>query len=158
MKTGLLEFCDMAVYIVWHKKMSIVSYYAPLFMSLGRISALYSDIFSFLLHLAFFQTAQMQAVNLHEGNTNMEESEYDTEWGNSEQEKESEKPRQTRSLYNKKATLCFGYEKSDTDQKTMLCKLCCRPVPKTNSNITNCFYHLCKNYVKQSVRIPGWGP
>ena len=31
----------------------------------------------------------------------------------------------------------FGYEKSDTDQKTVLCKICRRPDPTTGSNTTN---------------------
>jgi hypothetical protein len=43
----------------------------------------------------------------------------------------------------------FGYEKSNTDQKTVLCKICYRPVLTTGSNTTDLFYHLRKDHVKQ---------
>lgn len=48
--------------------------------------------------------------------TNMEKSERDTEEGNS---KEKDSERRAASL----AWMWFGYEKSDADQKTVLCKL-----------------------------------
>lgn len=40
----------------------------------------------------------------------------------------------------------FGYEKSDMDQKTVLCEL---QVPTRDINSTNLLYHLCKNRLKQ---------
>ncbi len=96
--------------------------------------------------------------------TNMEESERDTERGNSEQEKDSDQPRQNQELVPKRgatsvAFMRFGYEKSDTDQKTVLWKLCRRPVPTTDSNTTNLFYHLRKSHVKPyGERVSRWEP
>ena len=77
----------------------------------------------------------------------MEESERDTEQGNSEQEKDSDQPRQNEELLPKRgatsvAWTWFGYEKSDTDQKTVLCKVCRRLVPSTDSKTTNLIYLL----------------
>lgn len=43
----------------------------------------------------------------------------------------------------------FGFEESDTDQKTVLCKLCCKPIATTDSNTTNLFYHLRKKHVSE---------
>jgi hypothetical protein len=58
--------------------------------------------------------------------TNMEKSERDTEHGDTE-------------LVPKRGATSvtwtwFGYEKSDTDQKAILFKICRRPVPTTGSN------------------------
>ena len=68
----------------------------------------------------------------------MEESERDTEH------------RDTELLPKRGATSVawawFGYEKSDTDQKTKISR---RPVATTGSNTTNLFYRLRKNHVKQ---------
>ncbi|CDQ89762.1 unnamed protein product [Oncorhynchus mykiss] len=47
------------------------------------------------------------------------------------------------------AWMWFGYEKSDMDQKTVLCKICRRPVLTTGSNTTNLFCHLRKIHMKQ---------
>lgn len=47
----------------------------------------------------------------------------------------------------------FGYERSATDQKTVLFKLCCRLVPLTDSDTTDLFYPLHKNNAKQYVSI-----
>ncbi|XDV51029.1 hypothetical protein PO909_019985 [Leuciscus waleckii] len=43
----------------------------------------------------------------------------------------------------------FGYKKTDVDQTTVVCKVCRLPVPTTDSNTTNLFYHLCKNHEKE---------
>lgn len=72
----------------------------------------------------------------------MEENERDSEQGYSEQEKDSDQPRQNDDLMPKRgatyiAMMCFVYEKFDTVQMTVLCKLCCRSVPKTDSSTTN---------------------
>lgn len=85
---------------------------------------------------------------------NTEESELHTEQVKSELEKDSDQLRRNEDLVPRRgatsvAWMWFGYEKSDTDQKTALCKICCRPVPTTNSNTSNLFYHLRKNHVKQ---------
>ena len=90
--------------------------------------------------------------------TNMEEGEGDTERGNSEQE-DSDQPRQNEELVPKRgatsvAWTWFGYEKSDTDQTNVFCKVCRRPVPSTDSNTTNLFQHLRKNHVKQYAESP----
>ena len=37
---------------------------------------------------------------------NMQESEYDIEWGNSEQEKDSNQPRQNKELISKRGYFC----------------------------------------------------
>lgn len=81
--------------------------------------------------------AWMQARHLHEGNTNKGESEQDTEWASQNK---------TRTLNLKGAWMWFEYEKSDMDQKTVNCKLCCRLVP---TNTTILFYHLHKIHVRQ---------
>ncbi len=71
--------------------------------------------------------------------TNMEESERDTERGNSKQEKDSDQPRQQNQEVTLKrgttsvAWTWFGREKFDMEQKTVPCKLCRRPVPTTDS-------------------------
>ncbi len=88
-------------------------------------------------------------------------NEGDTEPGGSVQE--NDQPAQIEELVPKRgatsvAWTWFGYEKSDTDQKTVLCKLCRTPVPTTGSNTTNLFYHLRKNHVKeygQSLQMRG---
>ena len=84
--------------------------------------------------------------------TNMEESERDTERGNTEQEKDSDQPRLNEEFVPKRgatsvAWTWFGYEKSNADQKTVLCKVCRRPVPSSDSNTTNLLYHRRKNHV-----------
>ncbi|XP_019129180.2 zinc finger MYM-type protein 4-like isoform X3 [Larimichthys crocea] len=92
--------------------------------------------------------------NSQESCMNTEESELHTEQVKSELEKDSDQLRRNEDLVPRRgatsvAWMWFGYEKSDTDQKTALCKICCRPVPTTNSNTSNLFYHLRKNHVKQ---------
>lgn len=84
-------------------------------------------------------------------NKHGQKSERDTEQGHLKQEKGSDQPRQSKELVPKGEARSvtgpqFGYEKSDTDQKTILCILCCRPVPTTYSNTTNHFYHLVIKY------------
>ncbi len=61
--------------------------------------------------------------------TNMEESGRDTKRGNSEQEKDSDQPRQNKELLLKRgatsvACTWFEFEKSDTDQKTKYAATC----------------------------------
>ena len=77
--------------------------------------------------------------------TNKEESEGDTERGNSEEE-DFDQPKQKELVPKRGATSViwtwFGYEKSDTDQKTVLCKVCRRLVPSTDSKTTNLIYLL----------------
>lgn len=43
----------------------------------------------------------------------------------------------------------FGFKKTDTEQTTVLCKVCCGQVATTDSNTTNLFYHLRKNHDKE---------
>ena len=64
------------------------------------------------------------ARHMNATQTNMEESERD----NSEQEKDSDdQPRQSELISKRGATSIawtwFGFEKSDTDQKNLLCKV-----------------------------------
>ena len=82
--------------------------------------------------------------------TNMEESERET----SEQEKDSDdQPRLSELVPKRGATSIkwtwFGFEKSDTDQKNVFCKVCRKLVSAPDSNTTNLFYHLRKNHEKQ---------
>ena len=61
--------------------------------------------------------------------TNMEESERDTERVNTEQEKDPDQPRLNEEFVPKRgatsvAWTWFGYEKSNADQKTVLRKVC----------------------------------
>ncbi|XP_013884939.1 zinc finger BED domain-containing protein 1 [Austrofundulus limnaeus] len=49
--------------------------------------------------------------------------------------------------------LHFGFKKSDTEQKTVICKLCQKAVLSPNANTTNLFYHLKKNHEKEPIRI-----
>ncbi len=44
----------------------------------------------------------------------------------------------------------FGCKKSDVNKKSVLCKLCRRPVPTANPNTINLVYHLQRNYEKQN--------
>lgn len=72
----------------------------------------------------------------------------------SDTEQTSAQPRQDEELVAKRGGTSvvwswFGYKKSDTDQKTVLCKVCRRPVPTSDSNTTNLFYHLEKNHKRQ---------
>lgn len=59
----------------------------------------------------------------------MEESERDTELGNSEQEKNADQPKQNEELLPQKKGLllshrcCLGIKHSDMDQTTALCTL-----------------------------------
>ncbi len=59
--------------------------------------------------------------------TNKEESERETQQGNSKQEKDSDQPRQKEELRGATSVAWtrFRYEKSDTDKKTIVCKLRC---------------------------------
>lgn len=43
----------------------------------------------------------------------------------------------------------FGYKKTDTDQKKVICKICHREVATTDSNTTNLFYHLKTRHAEQ---------
>lgn len=45
--------------------------------------------------------------------------------------------------------LHFGFKKSDTEQKTVICKLCNKTVPSADANTTNLFYHLKKKHEKE---------
>ncbi|XP_035984201.1 zinc finger BED domain-containing protein 1-like isoform X1 [Fundulus heteroclitus] len=49
--------------------------------------------------------------------------------------------------------LHFGFKKSDTEQTTVICKLCYKTVPSPDGNTTNLFYHLKKNHEKEYIRI-----
>lgn len=43
----------------------------------------------------------------------------------------------------------FGYKKTDTDQKKVICKICHREVATTDSSTTNLFYHLKTRHAEQ---------
>lgn len=49
--------------------------------------------------------------------------------------------------------LHFGFKKSDTEQKTVICKLCNKSVPSSDANTTNLFYHLKKTHEKEYIAI-----
>uniref|UniRef100_A0A9J8CLF4 BED-type domain-containing protein n=1 Tax=Cyprinus carpio carpio TaxID=630221 RepID=A0A9J8CLF4_CYPCA len=71
--------------------------------------------------------------------------------GNSQQD---DQPTQTEELVPKRgatsvAWTWFGYKKTDVHQTTVVCKVCRLPVPTTDSNTTNLFYHLRKNHEKE---------
>lgn len=71
--------------------------------------------------------------------------------GNSQQD---DQPTQTEELVPKRgatsvAWTWFGYKKTDVHQTTVVCKVCWLPVPTTDSNTTNLFYHLRKNHEKE---------
>ncbi|KAK0141639.1 Zinc finger BED domain-containing protein 1 [Merluccius polli] len=83
-----------------------------------------------------------------------------TEQGNSgtnsqqQDEQQDEQPTQTEELVHKRggtsvAWMWFGFKKTDTDQTTVVCKVCRCTVPTTDSNTTNLFYHLRKNHDKE---------
>ena len=108
-------------------------------------NTLYGNILCHFDDALHSSTRQMNATQ-----TNMEESEHD----NSEQEEDSDdQPRQSELVPKRGATSIawtwFGFEKSDTDQKNVLCKVCRKPVPSPDSNTTNLFYHLRMNHDKQ---------
>lgn len=77
-------------------------------------------------------------------------SRHGSDQGNSQQD---DQPTQTEELVPKRggtsvAWTWFGYKKTDVDQTTVVCKVCRLPVPTTDSNTTNLFYHLRKNHEK----------
>lgn len=90
----------------------------------------------------------------------MEEDEngHDTERGNSQRQQgdnEDQPTQQDEELVHKKGAtsivwMWFRFKKTDTDQKTIVCKVCCSPVPTTYSNTPNLFYHLRKNHKKEN--------
>lgn len=49
--------------------------------------------------------------------------------------------------------LHFGFKSSDTEQKTVMCKLCQKTVSAPDANTTNLFYHLKKVHEKEYRRI-----
>lgn len=49
--------------------------------------------------------------------------------------------------------LHFGFKRSDTEQKTAICKLCNKTIPAPDANTTNLFYHLKKVHEKEYTRI-----
>ncbi|KAG2455323.1 MED25 polymerase, partial [Polypterus senegalus] len=49
--------------------------------------------------------------------------------------------------------LHFGFKSSDTEQKTVMCKLCQKTVSAPDANTTNLFYHLKKVHEKEYGRI-----
>uniref|UniRef100_A0AAX7VTA3 Acyl-CoA binding domain containing 4 n=1 Tax=Astatotilapia calliptera TaxID=8154 RepID=A0AAX7VTA3_ASTCA len=75
-------------------------------------------------------------------------------WPEPVSSKQKDQSKQIEHLISKRvatsvAWTWFGYEKSDTDQKTVICKLWRKPVPTTDSNTTNLFNHRRKNHVKE---------
>lgn len=88
---------------------------------------LYANIFHHLdnaLHSSTWHRCR-QEICMEATQTNMEDSEGDTERGNFKQEKGSDLPRQNKMLATKRkaasiAWMWFWYEKSDIDQKTVL--------------------------------------
>lgn len=86
----------------------------------------------------------------------MEERDSDTERNSPQHSMEQDRaqPKEDEELVPKRGGTSvvwswFGYKKSDTDQKTVLCKVCRRPVPAPESNTTNLFYHLQKNHERE---------
>lgn len=71
-KRRVISSCPLSFISVCHKSHSLRQYFS-----------LFGRPFS------VFHMARMQAGNLRDSNTNTEESEGDTEWGNSKQEKDS---------------------------------------------------------------------
>ncbi|KAL4006660.1 nucleobindin [Sarotherodon galilaeus] len=49
--------------------------------------------------------------------------------------------------------LHFGFNSTDTEQKTPICKLCYKTIPAPHGNTTNLFYHLQKAHEKEYSRI-----
>ncbi|XP_074550123.1 E3 SUMO-protein ligase ZBED1-like [Halichoeres trimaculatus] len=49
--------------------------------------------------------------------------------------------------------LHFGFNGSDTEQKTAVCKLCHKVVPSPDANTTNLFYHLQKKHEREYTDI-----
>ncbi|XP_019211639.1 zinc finger BED domain-containing protein 1-like [Oreochromis niloticus] len=49
--------------------------------------------------------------------------------------------------------LHFGFNSTDTEQKTPICKLCYKTIPAPDGNTTNLFYHLQKAHEKEYSRI-----
>lgn len=49
--------------------------------------------------------------------------------------------------------LHFGFKRSDTEQKTAICKLCNKTIPAPDANTTNVFYHLKKVHEKEYTRV-----
>ncbi|XP_030012474.1 zinc finger BED domain-containing protein 1-like [Sphaeramia orbicularis] len=47
----------------------------------------------------------------------------------------------------------FGFKRSDTEQKTAICKLCYKTIPAPDANTTNLFYRLKKVHEKEYIRI-----
>ncbi len=128
-------------------------------------------------HFALRYTAQhgcRQENCMKATETNMEDSECDTERGNSEQVKNSDK-RQNKEILPKRgatsvAWTWFGYEKSDMDQKTVLCKLCRHMWPfyinylfiEFTENVLYCnmYWYLDMKYIRVptlgTIRVKSW--
>lgn len=84
--------------------MSIVSYYA-LLISLLRRKSLFTEILFIIwttLCVLPYGNRCRQEICMKETQTNMEESERDTKRDNSEQEKDSDQPRQNEELVPKR--------------------------------------------------------
>lgn len=94
--------------VIWWKT---YSYYCSNVYIVSQITLFTAVRLAFLC--SFLCTARMQAGNINATQTNMENSERDTEWGHSERENDETKPGACKRGASV-AWMWFGYEKSQT--------------------------------------------